>query len=63
MKKYYVIIVCLLFIASITSCTAKQEKKTASTQLPNPITELKTLDFSSAGFKVAEYLWADENPL
>lgn len=33
MKKYYVIIICLLFIASITSCAAKQEQKAEPAQL------------------------------
>lgn len=55
MKKYYVIILCLLFIAGVTSCATKQEKKAAPAALVNPITELEAPDFSSAGFKVVEY--------
>lgn len=55
MKKYYIIILCLLFIAGVTSCATAQERKTAPAAVTNPITEIETPDFSSAGFTVAGY--------
>lgn len=55
MKKYYIIILCLLFIAGITSCTANQADKSAPAAVANPVTELESPDFEQAGFKVAEY--------
>lgn len=39
MKKYYVIILCLLFIAGVTSCATNQEKTTAPAAVINQISE------------------------
>lgn len=55
MKKYYVIILCLLFIAGVTSCATSEERKSAPTAVTNPVTELETPDFETAGFKITEY--------